>query len=233
MRRFTWLMLALLAAAMLAVGPAAADDDDGDDDGGGTRTWQVTITNLTPAGPGAPGSQPISPPLFAVHSSKADVWSVGDIASHGVAAIAEDANNAVLESALPQLSGFKTVFTGAGGPIPSGASRSFTVQTQGRFNRLSIVTMLVNTNDAFTGLDSLRLRGNGETRSTAAYDAGSEVNNERASHIPGPCCNNMFVRAPEGQLIRSHAGITGVGDLSPALYDWTDPVARIAIERVS
>jgi hypothetical protein len=232
MRRLTWAVVLLaLGAAMLAVGPAGADDDDGD--GGGPQTWRVTITNLTPPGPGAPGSQPLSPPLFAIHSNKADVWSVGDIASHGVAAIAEDANNSVLESALPQLSGVKTVFTGAGGPIPSGASRDFMVTTEGRFNRLSIVTMLVNTNDAFTGLDSLRLRGRGETRSTNAYDAGSEANNERASHIPGPCCGNAFVRDPEGELIRHHDGITGVGDLSPALYDWNDPVARIAIERVS
>jgi hypothetical protein len=221
----------VLGAAMLAVGPAGADDDDGDEEG--SRTWRVTITNLTPPGPGAPGSQPLSPPLVAIHSNKADVWSVGDIASHGVAAIAEDADNSVLESALPRLQGFKTVTTVAGGPIPSGASRSFTVETEGRFNRLSIVTMLVNTNDAFTGLDTLRLRGRGETRSTMAYDAGSEANNELETHIPGPCCNSPFVRAPEGQLIRHHDGITGAGDLDPALYDWTDPVARIAIERIS
>jgi hypothetical protein len=228
MRRFIWVALLAVGATMLAVGPAGANDDDG-----GVGTWRVTITNLTPSGPGAPGSQPFSPPLFAVHSSKADVWSVGEIASHGVAAIAEDANNPVLESAVPQLSGVRTVFTGAGGPIPSGTSRSFTVETDGRFNRLSIVTMLVNTNDAFTGLDSLRLRARGDTRSTIAYDAGSERNNERASHIPGPCCGNAFVRDPEGQPIRHHEGITGVGDLDPALYDWQDPVARIAIERVS
>lgn len=230
MKRFTWVALVALAASMLAVGPAVADDDD---DGGGTRSWQVTITNLTPPGPGAPGSQPLSPPLFVVHSNKADVWSVGDIASHGLAAIAEDANNSVLESALPQVAGVKSVSTGSGGPIPSGASREFTVVTEGRFNRLSIVTMLVNTNDAFTGLDSLKLRGQGETRSTMTYDAGSEENNELMSHIPGPCCNNPFVRAPEGELIRHHGGIQGTGQLSPALYDWNDPSARIEIERVS
>jgi hypothetical protein len=162
MRRFTWIGLVALAAVMLAVGPAAADDD------GGTKSWSVTITNLTPAGPGPPG-----------------------------------------------------------------ASRTFTLQTDGRFNRLSLVTMLVNTNDAFTGLDSLKLRGRGETHSTAAYDAGSELNNELETHIPGPCCNNPFVRAPEGELIRHHPGITGVGDLDPALYGWSNPVARIEIERVS
>ena len=107
------------------------------------------------------------------------------------------------------------------------------VNVDGRFNRLSIVTMLVNTNDAFTGLDSLRLRGRGETRSTMAYDGGSEKNNELKSHIPGPCCGSAFVRDPEGALIRPHDGITGVGQLTQALYDWDGPAARIAIERVS
>ena len=229
MRRFTWIALIVLGAALLAVGPAGADDDDG-----GTKTWQVTITNLTPAGGGSPpGAQPLSPPVVAIHSSRADVWSVGDIASHGVAAVAEDANNPVLVSALNKLAGVKTAFTAGGDPIFSGQSRTFTVETDGRFDRLSIVTMLVNTNDAFTGLDSLKLRGRGETRSTIAYDAGSEANNERASHIPGPCCNNPFVRDPEGELIRPHAGIQGTGDLSPALYGWTEPAARVSIERIS
>jgi hypothetical protein len=229
MRRITMAVLTALAAAVLVTGSATADDND--DDGGGEKTWQVTITNLTPPGAGAPGSQPLSPPLFVVHSRKADVWSLGDIASHGVAAIAEDANNAVLESALPALPGVKTVFTGAGGPIPSGQSRTFTVESGGRFNRLSVVTMLVNTNDAFTGLDSVRLSGRGGTHLTMAYDGGSERNNELKSHIPGPCCNNAFVRDPEGALIRPHEGITGRGQLDPAIYDWEGAAARITIQR--
>jgi len=230
MRKLILLGLIVMATTALAVGPAAADDEKRDDDA--AKTWRVTITNLTPPGPGAPGSQPLSPPLFVVHSRQADVWSVGEIASHGVAAIAEDANNAPLESALPMLPGVKTVHTGTGGPIPSGVTRSFTVETSGRFNRLSVVTMLVNTNDAFTGLDSLRLRGHGSSHETMAYDAGSERNNELKSHIPGPCCGNAFVRDPEGALIAPHEGITGRGQLSQA-YDWDGAAARITIERVS
>jgi hypothetical protein len=233
LRRITLALLAALLAAVLVTGSATADDDDDDGGDGGTKTWQVTITNLTPPGAGAPGSQPLSPPLFVVHSGKADVWSLGEIASHGVAAIAEDANNAVLESALPALPGVKSVFTGAGGPIPSGQSRTFTVESAGRFNRLSLVTMLVNTNDAFTGLDSLRLSGRGRTHMTMAYDAGSERNNELTSHIPGPCCNNPFVRDPEGALIGPHEGITGRGQLDPDVYDWEGAAARITVHRVN
>jgi hypothetical protein len=97
MKRFATLVLAAAILTILAAGPATA----------GQRThdglWQVTIQNLTPPGPGGPGSRPLSPPLFVVHAGRADVWSVGTIASHGVAAIAEDANNAPLASALPQL----------------------------------------------------------------------------------------------------------------------------------
>lgn len=226
MRRL-WMLGLAMAAALATITlatPASAD---------GSTTWKVTVTNLTPPGPGAPGSQPLSPPLFVVHSSRADIWSVGAIASHGVAAIAEDADNSVLESALPKLPGVRRVFTGAGGPIPSGQSRAFTVQTSGRFDRLSVLTMLVNTNDAFTGLDALRPRGRGATLERMAYDAGSERNNELQAFIPGPCCNHPFVRDPEGELIRPHPGITGAGELDPALYDWQDPVARFTIQRVN
>lgn len=226
MRRPLLLLAAALATTALLAGAATADDH-------GTKTWRVTITNLTPPGAGAPGSQPLSPPLLVVHSKKADVWSAGELASHGVAAIAEDANNSVLESALPHVAGVASVATGAGGPIPSGQSRSFMVESRGAYDRLSIVTMLVNTNDAFTGVDSLKLRGRGSTTMAMAYDAGSERNNELKSHIPGPCCGNPFVRDPEGALIGPHGGITGAGELDPAAYGWHGAAARIVVERVS
>ena len=137
MRRL-WVLSLAMAAALATIALAAPASADG------STAWKVTVTNLTPPGPGAPGSQPLSPPLFVVHSGRTHVWRVGELASHGVAAIAEDADNSVLESALPKLAGVRTVFTGAGGPIPSGQSRAFTVHTSGRFDRLSVLTMLVN-----------------------------------------------------------------------------------------
>lgn len=217
MKRFLFGLSALLVG-VIAVPAFAAPRD------GGARRWEVTVENLTP-----PGSQPLSPPLVVVHSPRADVWSVGTVANHGVAAIAEDANNAPLEEVLPDVPGVATVLTVPGGPIPSGQSRSFEVETRRHFQQLSLLTMLVNTNDAFTGLDSLRVHGTGTVIETTAYDAGSERNNELVGFIPGPCCNNPFVRDPEGALIRPHDGITGVGDLDPAVYDWPEPAARITI----
>jgi Spondin_N len=222
MKRFLFGLTVLVLSVVIAAPAGAAPR------GGGARGWLVTVENLTPA-----GSQPLSPPLVVVHSPHADVWSVGTIASHGVAAIAEDANNAPLEEALPQLRGVEAVFTVPGGPIPPGEARSFGVETRAQFDRLTLLTMLVNTNDAFTGLDSLRIHGQSAVVETMAYDAGSERNNELAAFIPGPCCNNPFVRDPEGALIRPHDGITGVGDLDPAVYDWPEPAARITITRAS
>jgi hypothetical protein len=227
MRRALSVILALAALAALAATPASPRLGSGSGSGSGSMTtqWKVTIENLT-------AGQPLSPPLLVVHSRHADVWSVGEIADHGVAAIAEDANNAVLEQVLADVRGIRSAQTGAGGPIAPHATATYVVETTGRYNRLSVLSMLVNTNDAFTGLDSLRLGSRSRARSTNAYDAGSERNNEQAEFIPGPCCGNPFVRDPEGRLIRMHPGILGVGDLDPAVYGWEDPVARITIERM-
>ena len=216
-RLFLLLTPALLVGALLS-GSAAARSDDG------TKRWRVTIRNLTAA-------QPLSPPLFAVHTNRVDVWSVGSPANAGVAAIAEDADNSKLTAALAGSPGVRSVKTGAGGPIAPGASRTYTIETRGNFNRLTVLTMLVNTNDAFTGLDALHVKGRGGTLATRAYDAGSERNNELAAFIPGPCCGHPFVRDPTSERIRMHPGIAGIGDLDPGVYGWTNPVARITIVR--
>ncbi|MEU4689842.1 spondin domain-containing protein [Actinoplanes sp. NPDC023714] len=193
-------------------------------------TWQVRITNLTPVGNGAPGSQPLSPPVFVVHRAAVHVWREGEIASHALVAVTEDANNAVLVAAMSKLDDVVEAFASTGGPIPSGQSADFTVRVRPGL-RLSIVTMLVNTNDGFTGVDSIRPQGQQFTVREDAYDSGSEVNNELAKFIPGPCCGNFFVREPEGEVIRHHEGITGRGDLDPAVHGWRDPVAEFAFTR--
>ncbi len=237
MKRFALITVAAVAVAAVVLPTALASPHHGPSSsksGGSVKTWRVTIANLTPPGPGAPGSQPLSPPLFVIHSHSVQIWRPGQIASHVVAAIAEDANNAPAVSAYTGFpGGVRSAFTGTGGPIPSGSSRTYTVQTRGKLDRLSLVTMLVNTNDAFTGLDSLHLQGQGRTLKTIAYDAGSETDNQLKADIPGPCCNHPFVRDPEGAPIHPHAGIQpNVGDLDPATYGWTGPVAKITIVRI-
>lgn len=217
-----------LTAATLSLGAAAVPLTA--THGPALRDYAVTVENLTPA-----GSQPLSPPLLVIHSDRADVWTAGTLASHPVAGIAEDANNAPAVAAFGGLRGVRSAATGvdrnatAAAPIAPGAAQTYLVRARPG-DHLSVLSMLVNTNDGFTGLDALRLRSGTVTVRTRAYDAGSEVNDQLAAHIPGPAGNSPFVRNPEGAVITMHPGVVaGVGDLTPEAHGWTGPVARITV----
>lgn len=215
-------LAALAVAGTLAAVPAAADAGWG---GGHKAHYRVTIENIST------GFQPMSPAGVVVHSKWADVWSTGSPATAAVAAIAEDANLPVFVSTYAQTPGVSQSLQGGAAPFGPGMSTTFEFDAR-RGQRLSLVSMLVNTNDAFTGLDSVKLGNGTKVYEVGAYDAGTEVNTEMLSDIPGPCCGHPFVRVPEGGVITHHAGITGVGELAQATYDWSDPVARITVERI-
>jgi hypothetical protein len=74
---------------------------------------------------------------------------------------------------------------------------------------LSAATMLVQTNDAFTGLDSVALAAGDQD--TVAYDAGTEDNTEAKAHIPGPPFGgkNAGPATAPAQPIAMHTGIKG------------------------
>jgi hypothetical protein len=205
---------------------------------GAPKNWHVKVTNLT-------SGQPFSPPLWAVHTKKRHLWQVGQQATNGAALIAEDAFAtpllALLQSdpkvraaalALPPVTDPVTP-----PPIPPGGVREFDITTQGKFGRLSMIWMLVRSNDAFSGLDSLKLeparkqkKPKTRTLLVNAYDAGTEKNNEDPAFIPGPPFGHMFVRDQDAQLIAPHPGLRADGGL--AAYIWQNPVARIEITRV-
>ncbi len=213
---------ALAVAGGLAVVPTVADAGWG---GGRTSTYRVTIENTST------GFQPFSPAGAVVHSRWADVWSTGAPASAAVAAVAEDANLPVFVGTYEQVPGVAQPFVGGGAPFGPGESVTFEFEAR-HGQRLSLVSMLVNTNDAFTGLDAVRLGRGTKVYEVGAYDAGTEANNESASHIPGPVGGNPFVRDPEGAVITHHAGVQGGADLDPAVHGWDGPVATITVERI-
>ncbi|MCA8941064.1 MAG: spondin domain-containing protein [Planctomycetes bacterium] len=199
----------------------------------GTVRWEVTVTNLT-------RGQIFSPPVVAVHSQALPpVWELGAPASPELAGVAEDAANMAFINALQASGATSDVQTilGVNGPILPGESASVIVQGNRHFhNRLSMAGMLVITNDAFFGLNGVRLPSWGccDEHFSPAYDAGSEANTELCAHIPGPPCNSGGVRMTTGAegYVHIHAGIHGVGDLAPETYDWRNGVARIQIRRV-
>lgn len=214
-------IVAAAAVGGMAVAPVAVDATNG----GGTSTYKVRIENT------ATGFQPLSPAGVVVHNRRVDVWSTGSPASAALAAIAEDANANVFANTYTQVNGVSSSFVGGDGPAGPGGTIEFEFEARSG-ERLSLVSMLVNTNDAFTGLDSIPLGRRSRTVDVFAYDAGTEVNNERASHIPGPVGGNPFVREPEGNVIAPHPGVLGVGDIDAGAVNWSGPVARITVERV-
>ncbi len=220
-RTFALAGAALAGTAALVPTAARADRDDRP-----LETYVITVENLTPE-----GSQPFSPVGTVIHDRRVDVWSLGSPATAAVAAIAEDAGVPLFVSTYSHTAGVSSALAGGDGPFGPGQSISFEVEARPG-DRLSLVSMLVNTNDAFTGLDSVRLGRRWQEFSVGAYDAGTEINNELAAFIPGPAGGSPGARAPEGNVITPHPGIVGTeGGIDPAVYDWDDPVAHITIER--
>lgn len=225
MKYRTTLAAAVAVATASAIVPVTVDATYGG--GPSTSTYRITVENLTPA-----GSQPLSPVGTVVHHRRADVWSPGHPASAAVSAVAEDAGLPIFVDTYSKTPGVRSATVGGAAPIGPGASVSFDVEARPG-DRLSLVSMLVNTNDAFTGLDSVRLGRHTREYDVGAYDAGTEANNEDPGFIPGPAGNSPGVRDPEGDVIRHHEGLLGQsGEIDPAVYGWDGPVAHIVIERI-
>jgi hypothetical protein len=102
--------------------------------------------------------------------------------------------------------------------------------------------MLVTTNDAFFAARDIWYLGKRNIMVEAeAYDAGSEQNSENCAYIPGPPCGSGESHDPEVAegYVHIHAGVHGTNsegtaesDLTPAMHDWRNPVAKITIRRV-
>ncbi len=200
---------------------------------GGYAEFEITLENLTPA-TDAGASQPFSPPVITTHTFGYHIFRIFDYASSEFWQLAEDAVNAPLINKLNNSSQAYSVVEGNSGPIFPGDSQTFTIKTKLPFVKLSLASMLVNTNDGFTGVDGMFLPYRGtKVRYLVAYDAGSEKNTELKSNIPGPCCGSHLMRVPTHERIKIHRGIKGVGDLDPAVYGWSKHVvAKLTITRL-
>ena len=211
------LMLVALAATIGAA-PAFAD-------GYGARTYEVTVTNIT-------SGQTFTPLLVVSHKSSIGLFELGEPASDGLATIAESGNIAPLQGTLDDLDN-KVLDTATNGGL-LGPGESVTIEIAGnrRFNRVSLVGMLIPTNDTFVALDSAYLSRWTRSHVVPAYDAGSEHNDELCENIPGPVCMGARLSEMDGEgYVHISSGVHGIGDLDPAAYDWRNPVARISIRQ--
>lgn len=207
-----------------------------------TRTYEFTITNHTTG-------QPFTPPLVATHHGKVNVFDVGAPASFGVKEIAENGNLGPLNTALMNdgdVSNVKIVLASGPGPLMPGASVTFEIDAEPRAKFFSIVSMLICTNDGFTGADARRLPtvvGQTTSGQSNAYDAGTEITTEDYSDMVPPCApltGQVTAKMGTGMsnpvlaengVISMHQGIRGIADLLPGLHGFTSPVATISVTR--
>jgi hypothetical protein len=236
--------LAVAGAAVGLVAAPAAEADRAD-------TFEVTITNLT-------SGQPLTPPVVATHRGRNELFRVGSKASFEIKEVAENGNNGPL---LADLGGDRDVseaLEAPGGPlVPAGKpgsamfddSTSFTITADRGARRISFASMLICTNDGFTGVNSLRLPrrvGESVTAGTMGYDAGTEANTEDFADMVPPCQGLIGVSSGEpgtgtsdpalaqNDVIRHHSGVTGRRDLVPAVHGWdvNAPVAQVTVKAV-
>ena len=193
--------------------------------------YEVTITNVT-------RDQRFTPRLVVTHRSGVRLFKLGQPASAELEVLAETGATGPFETALASTPGVHGVAIG-GGLLGPGETQ--TVRVEGHRNdRVSLMGMLIPTNDAFVAINGAGPFGHRAHSAFAlAYDSGTEVNDELCDSIPGPdfseCNGPGGGGAPEGDeegFVRVHEGIHGVGDFDEATRDWRNPVAKVSIRRI-
>jgi len=208
------------------------------------KTYEVTIYNLS--------NQPLSPPVAATHDRSLSMFRMGGYASAGLEAIAENGDPSLMFNRFDTADG-ATDAVNVGMPLTRYGTTvgdfmdNVTFQIDGQpGQRFSLATMLICTNDGFTGLNSVVLPGNSRTYYLYAYDAGTEDNTEASEDIVDACSalgpevldgdengnENDAVDTDPRERIRHHAGIHGGGDLDPALHGWNGPIGKVMIRRI-
>jgi hypothetical protein len=182
-------------------------------------------------------AQPFSPLTVMLHDT-GEVWGVGDSASDALEQIAESGNNSALMN-----SSFVIESASNGAVLPHGQTATVTISNDSESKYISLVTMLVNTNDAFSGLNKIdisQLAMNQSLKYTpGAYDAGTEANSEAAGTIPGPADGGEGFNASRDDLniVTMHSGIISRDDglVDSVLnneHKFDNPVMAVTITRM-
>ena len=211
-----------LAIASMMLALSACDNS--------VNEYSVTVTNLT-------HSQPLSPPAAMLHKSTFSAWTVGMAASDQLEQLAEGGDSSGLLSLQPD-----SVSYSADAPLLSGESINFSLISRKRSHtHLTLAGMLVNTNDAFSGINAMELDEleSGHTRVVYSYalDAGTEANSELAGTIPGPADGGEgfnVSRDDVTSVVTHHGGIVSqddgnAGSVLTEAHRFDGPVLRIEI----
>ncbi len=205
----------------------------------------VEITNVTT------GTY-FTPLLIAAHGADQMVFGAGTVASTDLQSMAEGGDISGLSSAL-SATGAVLAENPAEGLLMPGASTLVTLNTDNAVDNthLSIVAMLLPTNDGFVGLSHWEIPTEPGTYTIPlnAWDAGTEANDEiRGSGAPGeaglpvpPPLEDMVgmggtgVSAEAEGFVHVHRGVLGDSDDEGGMSDigfsqrWLNPVAQVVV----
>jgi len=197
-------------------------------------SFEVRATNLTPG-------QPLSPLAVAIHDTDSTLFSVGMPASDGLEVLAEGGDNSQL---LEEIDSAASV--SAAGPLGPGDSETLTLELENEETAglsLSLLSMLVNTNDAITGVNAVGLSGLAVGDSlellAPAYDAGTEANSETPGTIPGPADGGEGYNAARDDVrdvVTLHPGVVTADDGLPGsalrqVHRFDNPVIAVTVTR--
>lgn len=192
--------------------------------------FTVQVTNLTNA-------QPLSP-IAAIAHSEGMLWQIGEPASAALELMAEGGDNSELLA-----TDFAMASSSAESPLPPGEQVALMLSTEQLDSlKISLATMLVNTNDAFTGLNAIDVSSlavnESLSRTSFAYDAGTEANSEAQGTIPGPADSGEGYNEMRDDINRvaMHPGVVSQDDgltnsVLTSQHKFDNPVARITITR--
>jgi hypothetical protein len=195
------------------------------------QTFSVTVTNLT-------ANQPLSPIALVAHDAQTVLWQAGTMASVALEKLAEGGDSADIDG----LTGVSQVVKGAGAIMP-GMSETVTVRMAASVAaNLSLASMLVNTNDAFTGFTGMTLAdlvlNQASSMRYHAYDAGTEANSEAKGTMPGPADGGEGYNSARDDVdfVHIHPGVISMDDgladsvLTPS-HRFDNPVVAISVMR--
>jgi hypothetical protein len=208
------------------------------------QNFTVAITNLT-------NGIYFTPLLVAAAPSSTHLYSEGMAASANLQAMAEGGDTAGLKTDLMAVGA--DIAAANTTPLAPGATAMATFTNTAAANtHLSVVGMLLPTNDGFIGLDSTMIPTAAGTYTfyANAYDAGTEANNELINGGGAP--NTLGIPADPGAAngtggtgvasvdanttVHIHRGIIGdtnptggISDLDTTVHRWLNPVAQIVV----
>jgi len=231
---------ALITATLLLTLTACLDDDDNSKametppppppPAPVEYSYSVTVTNLTYA-------QPLSPLGVVLHTD-GKMWMVGETASSALEKLAEGGDNSDFIADANALA----ANSGDGVVLPGSASTVVVSTTDRTATFFTAATMLVNTNDAFSGLTGVDIStmaiDDVKSWNLNVYDSGTEANTEVMGTIPGPADGGTGFDATRDDVdfVALHSGVVSQDDgLSNSVltqaHRFDNPAIKLTITR--